>query len=434
MILCEICNKPLSEKQILKAKHSNRVPKYCSSYCWSQRPRDYNYNHEFLDNINTFAAYFTGLFVTDGNCSNDGVGIELADKQLIDDIIKVTEYKNPVNPRIRANKPNASPTYVVRYAGNVFKRIKEMGYLPGVKTGKEFIPSCITDELFPHFLRGVIDGDGWWTIHNKDYEYIHCGICCSNASFLVTIWGRLQRLGIVSEGNLNEDHSPNRLTRFFRLQFGHEDSQRIGDYIYKDAEIKLDRKYNIYKLGNDRKLLQKQAGLICSIEGCGKETIAKQLCKTHYDQQCGKAYRESHKEEIYEKQKIYNAEHKDQINERRRGEYAENSEKYCEYASEWRKNNPEKVKEIKKNYRENHKDEINEYKREYREKNLEHVREKEAESRARNSEKRKEEDRARYLANKEKRLQKAKEYREANREKIRASDNARYAEKKNNPT
>lgn len=348
---CETCGKEISEEQIHKAIKNSRNPRYCSSECWGKRTRIYNYDHTFLDVLTPFASYFIGLFVTDGHFSlcND-IKIGLVDKQLIDDLIRITKYKNKINPSVRKNRPNAKPFYTIRFSGNVPIRIRELGYHPGVKTGSEFVPFDITDELFPHFLRGVIDGDGWWHFHNKDRQYVNCGICCSNRLFLLEIWNRLKELKIVRTGNLSEDHSKKRKMPFWRLHFGHEDSQRIGFFIYKNAEIKLDRKYKIYEAGIGRILSQRQAGLICNYGNCCKWSYSKNLCKKHYDKLYRIGYYHMHKEEIGAKNKKWKLDHKDEINARRREVYSENSDYYVEYAKNWRGNNPEKVKESKQRY------------------------------------------------------------------------------------
>lgn len=350
-INCLTCGKALTDKQISKAVQQHRDPQYCSMECVWEREKKYNYDHTFLNEMTPFAAYFWGLFITDGHFSRDSprIYIGLVDSQLINELAFFTSYCNPINPHIRKNKPTAKPFYVISFAGDVVKAIASQGYAPGIKTGREFIPSCITDELFPHFLRGVIDGDGWWTIHTQEYKYVHCGVCCSNESFLIDIWDRLERLGIVKQGNLHRS-TYKRINALYDLQFGHEDSQRIGDFIYKDAEIKLERKYEIYKFGMGRVLLQKQRGLVCLIEGCGKDTIAKQLCKFHYDQQCHRRYYEEHKDEIDEKNRLWKLAHRDQINERRRDVYADDPEKYRQISRDWRRANPEKVKEVKQAY------------------------------------------------------------------------------------
>ena len=53
---------------------------------------------------------------------------------------------------------------------------------------------------------------------------------------------RLKRLNIIEQGSrcMQENN-------LYRLKFGHYDSLRIGEYIYKNATIKLDRKYLKYK-------------------------------------------------------------------------------------------------------------------------------------------------------------------------------------------
>lgn len=281
--------------------------------------RKKNYDDSFLNEMNPFSAYFIGLFVTDGcfTSKDRSICINSVDTQLIYDLAKLTNYKED-KIRIRKRKAtidfikgidsslntlyenmqNYKPLYTLEYFGNVPKKIYESGYFPGPKTGKEFIPSCITDELFPYFLLGVWDGDGSWHIV-EEYGWLCAGLCCTNKQFLIDIKERLERLNIVKGGGLCTQNRENFKT-LYNLVFRHADSIALGDYLYKQniSPIKLGRKYEVYLRGSEKELhFKSQKGLVCT--ECGKPAKTMNLCATHYYQK----FRTEWRHEYYLKHK-----------------------------------------------------------------------------------------------------------------------------------
>ncbi len=421
-IFCETCGKPLSEKQIEKGVRQHRVIKYCSSECWGKRKRTYEYDHEFLNAWNDFSLYFLGLFVSDGHFSKDdnGISITSVDKQLIDDIVSHTQYKKAVTSHIRKNRSTVKPEYQISFYGDVPKQILSVGYLPGKKSGYEFLPDFIQrdEKLFFSFLRGFIDGDGTIRQYKQttDKNGIHAlsvSAVSMSRTFLVDIINWLYERKITRGGGLSVRAKIGKAP-LYRMQFGHFDSLEICKRMYENATIKLDRKYNNYIACKDH--LQgctPQTNTTCYYLECNKPARCEGLCKKHYDQSYRIRYYALNKDKIMEKDRKWKELHKDEINDKRRERYAESPEKYRETSYKWRKENMDKVREGKRKHREEHRDEINAYKRLQRQKDHERVRDQE---------------KASYERNKDQKLARAREYKQEHKEEI-AAKNKEYKEK-----
>ena len=332
--LCATCNDPLTEKQLKKRPNA----KYCSTTCWGKRKRYFDYNDSFLNEQTPFAGYFTGLFIADGhNTKADGIiVVELKDEQLIDDLIELTKYHKTKGIRDRQHEGKGI-TYAISYAGDVGRKINNMGFPRGSKIGIVFIPKFITDEIFPDCLRGIIDGDGGFDLEKK-YGYLLCSISNASRKLLETIHEHLLLKNIVKGGNIFEPKPD-----FYRLNFSHVDSIAIGDYVYYDPNlIKLERKYENYLEGKKYEIkLHSQKDLVCSVLGCGHPARSKGLCKFHYDKQ----YQKDHKEEIAIATKKYRTENKEEINNQRKEHRDANKEEINKRNNEWYEKNRDTVLE-----------------------------------------------------------------------------------------
>lgn len=426
---CKACGKRLTAGQLYK-EQDGRIVQYCSLECGSKRPREHKYNHEFLNYNNELSAYFLGWFVTDGHFSKDdkGISISSADKQIIDDICTRTQYEKSIYVRKMPNE-NQRDQYAISFHGDVSKRIYAIGYRPGPKGGKEFIPEfCKISDLFPHFLRGVIDGDGSIRLLQSGNmpNSIQVSIVSMCQSFLEEILVILRTSEIVRGGTVAQAR-PN----LYKIAFGHFDSLQICEYIYRDATIKLERKYQNFLAGRDYDLkcvIQKNT--TCSHPNCFEPAMAKGLCSKHYDAQYAKEYYALNKEECDARTKQWNLENRDQILAKRRSLYAENPEYYKQISQEWREKHPEQVKESKRLYRQEHKPEINEYKKQYRRENPELHRAMDHRKYEKHKEKISEYCKKKYQVNKEKIKERTTKYREEHKKEMAEYSKRRYQEKK----
>ena len=91
-----------------------------------------------------------------------------------------------------------------------------------------------------HFIRGYIDGDGGWRLCDKDFQY-ELNVC-GNEGFLIDLKKHFDEnvcLRYISPAYHNGQ---------FRLIYcGNISCSKIRDYLYDDANIFLDRKYDIVK-------------------------------------------------------------------------------------------------------------------------------------------------------------------------------------------
>ena len=286
--ICKICNKPLTKKQQYfkrkycsmtcyniarnahtkvkcdrcgklfnknKYKLAHRENNYCSQKCyWESIPEthDYKYNVHFLDEDNELSAYFLGLFVTDGGLSTQkSVSIKLSNKQLIYDLAERINYRKKIGHYSYPEK-NWKDQYNLQITGKVPNKLLELGFILGPK--KCFIPECISDSTFPHFLRGVIDGDGGIRIMKKTGR-LRSTITNANKMFLVNIRDRIKYYGIVwGKG------TPLPVGNAYQLIFGHMDTVRMGNFMYKNATIKMDCKYREFLQGLERPVSIYQLG------------------------------------------------------------------------------------------------------------------------------------------------------------------------------
>lgn len=204
-------------------------------------PHKVNYNPNFMIKDCELRSYFLGLFLADGCFAKYNVIIfSSSDKQLIYDLAKMTEYKNCISKGVRKNRPKSKPMYTIGYSGPIVKDFLRLGFSPGYKTDKLFIPDEISDQTFRHFLRGFIDGDGCFSTNSANKgnnKYLELNICSLCHSFLVDLHERLFELGIVSRGKIKKGR------KVYHLRFGHYDAMNIGNFVYYDTAIRLDRKY-----------------------------------------------------------------------------------------------------------------------------------------------------------------------------------------------
>jgi len=303
--------------------------KYCSKKCfleYRKKYRTYNYDVTFIKKDSNFRSYFLGLFVSDGYIGKKGeIIISLTDFQIIRDLANYLNYTNKIGkykPKKRKIK------YTLRFCGPIYEFIKSLKFIPGPKTGKEFIPKIISKKAFPSFLRGFIDGDGCFSIRKNNGGLDLC-LVCANWEFLDDIYLQLKMNNIIKGGSfyLHSKSKEKGRKYVWYLKFRHMDSLAIGKYIYKNATIFLERKYKKYLIGVEKGLIINQKDKICIIDGCTNQCHCKNLCKYHYKNIRGKTYYTANKKQILKKQIERRQLNREQINERNRELYALKKEK-----------------------------------------------------------------------------------------------------------
>ncbi len=201
----------------------------------------YNVDLEYFKQIDTpNKAYFLGLFHSDGCNSNNPyyirINLQEEDKQILEKLRLDIKYEGPLKYiKKQGNRKNQWSLYIV--SKNLSEDLTNLGY-PKNKTHKVLFPKYIDKPLIRHFIRGVFDGDG--CIHvKKHHTFSIVGTYDTLLGIQEYFNNYLEVKSIIVESQSKG---------IFRLIVSKMmDIFNILTHLYKDSELYLDRKYNIYE-------------------------------------------------------------------------------------------------------------------------------------------------------------------------------------------
>lgn len=184
----------------------------------------------FFDIIDTEEkAYYLGWIMADGNISiyngqySLKLHIALVDKQIIDNFLEAIGSSNKASIKTGKN-----PSYYVSLTSvHMCNKLIKLGVIP-CKSGKEKFPKQIPTDLYRHFIRGFFDGDGITDIGGRS------GFVGSR-DMLENILKVLCETKIKLYANKKNEN-------IYYFLSGKKFSKRLYDFMYKDANIWLQRK------------------------------------------------------------------------------------------------------------------------------------------------------------------------------------------------
>ena len=214
--------------------------------------RTYSINEEYFDNIDTQnKAYFLGFLFADGNnCmqkSTIRISLQEKDRDILEKLRIDAGSNKPLCLKSSENKRNNGEGYDYKdqYALEVYnkhwcERLSELGCVPNKSLILKF-PDYLSDEMLPHFIRGYFDGDGCIVNAKSGNHNINL---TSTKDFCISVQNIVFNLfGIKSY--IRPASNKNGITSVWTLS-KKQDIKTFLDWIYKDAELYLERKYNRY--------------------------------------------------------------------------------------------------------------------------------------------------------------------------------------------
>lgn len=190
-------------------------------------------------------AYWLGFIYADGYIrerkSGNSLELKLSVKdklhlELFKNTIKsnhvISEYFNKVKYKDRFSESHGC--HLAIYSKKLVDSIKKNG----VHSNKTFtieFPN-IKDELINHFIRGYFDGDGCFSFNHKIHK-INTNIVCASDKFRRSLASILELNGI-----LFKEYSDIKIEIQSKL-----DNLKFYNYIYKNANVFLKRKKDIYE-------------------------------------------------------------------------------------------------------------------------------------------------------------------------------------------
>ena len=238
-----------SHKPILKALHEMGVEVDQKRFS-----RKYKLNEHYFDVIDMpNKAYILGFLYSDGNNCIDKCTISIAlqeeDWEILEKMRLEIGSEKPLKFLDKSNKHDFGYTYKNQYilpmfSSHMCNSLAEKGVVPNKSLVISF-PEWLDKELIPHFIRGVFDGDG------SIYRYYRNE---NNLPITVTITATQQfcetlksickeELGI--NIGIYDASCHNGVTKVFTLS-GKWIAKTFLDWIYADADLYLQRKYDRY--------------------------------------------------------------------------------------------------------------------------------------------------------------------------------------------
>lgn len=201
--------------------------------------RRYHPNHNYFDVIDTEEkAYLLGFFAADG-CNTESrnllrVGVNIRDADMI------RRFQTAISPDCALQQCGEILTFQVS-SPQLSRRLTELG-CPSRKTFSVTYPADLPKDLHRHYIRGVLDGDGYFYLRPP-------------RGVVLGITGYLPFLDEINAVTFSETGMRWRLRAEERSQsnaFGRITKQglsaceRLADWLYGDATIYLARKHLKY--------------------------------------------------------------------------------------------------------------------------------------------------------------------------------------------
>lgn len=196
--------------------------------------RKYHINQNYFKTWSSKMAYILGLWFADG-CIYGGkmfdITLHAKDKYLLKQIAKELEYEGNLYDYVDRQAARLNFSCIV-----IYNDIVSLGGTE-CKSNTMTFPN-IPEEYLSDFIRGYFDGDG--SIMLLKNKRVNSAFTSGSKIFLDSLWEILKKYAGVEGGSYDPSCKS--------IKFGKRDTQRIGDFIYKNnPELFLLRKQEKFK-------------------------------------------------------------------------------------------------------------------------------------------------------------------------------------------
>lgn len=209
----------------------------------SEARKLYSYDNNYFKEINTpNKAYFLGLLISDGTNIRNGFRIMLqeGDLHILEAFKKDIKYTGNIYIREKKNENCKKLCDLIIYDQNMSNDLSKLGCIPA-KSHHTYFPD-IPEEFHSHFIRGVFDGDG--CIHiSKGQKYF---TIMGNRLLVEKIQEILIKQCNLKENPIRVSHRCKNNIVEFRYG-GNKICLKIFNYLYKNANVFLKRKFEKFK-------------------------------------------------------------------------------------------------------------------------------------------------------------------------------------------
>ncbi|WP_052342601.1 LAGLIDADG family homing endonuclease [Bacillus sp. EB01] len=186
--------------------------------------RKYKLNEDFFKEWSNEMAWVLGFVVTDGCVDPNNQSVSISQKDL-SPLEKIKDLMNFTGPITKSK--NQELFLLIINSKTIKEDLKELGVTARKSLTVKF-PAC-PPVFLPHFVRGVIDGDGH--VDNEGYAVTVTSASISFAQGLLAVfqsWGMHSKIHVVS----SEKKNP-----IYRIIVsGRQSVKRLSEIIYQDCD------------------------------------------------------------------------------------------------------------------------------------------------------------------------------------------------------
>lgn len=224
---------------------------------YNKKVAQYPVDHNFFSKEDEGSFYWAGFLAADGcilirkNFNNKNIILTLGEKDLNHlQLFKETlKSGHPIKTRIVENsKINSDWTdrnlYTITVGSHkIVEDLERFNIVPRKTKVYDFPDWLINHPLVNHFMRGYFDGDGSIYIHSRpQYKDQYKLSIAGNYSFLSNFGS------IISEKLQIDNKSINSNGPVYVLSYGGNNlTSKIGSFLYDQATVYIERKYNLWK-------------------------------------------------------------------------------------------------------------------------------------------------------------------------------------------
>lgn len=212
---------------------------------YKKKVKKYAVNFHFFKTWSEEMAYVLGFIAADGNICHSGrahvLHVACDDKDIIEKIKKVLDFQGPIHQKIRNNN---KISYSLRICDLViFRDLQNLNVTE--RKSLTFNPPTIPKRLIRHFVRGYFDGDGSVSLRNSKYPSQLVVDFYTASKKMATFLHRIIKdvLRDIYQGKIQAT-TTNQKTKYYAIRVGHKAAIKLFTYMYKNADMYLERKYN----------------------------------------------------------------------------------------------------------------------------------------------------------------------------------------------
>lgn len=210
--------------------------------------KTYHCDEHYFDNIDDQnKAYIAGLLWADGCNQLDKGKITIQLQERDQEILQqIKEISNNERPLLKINLNDKNPNWqnsilLTWQSKNISQILNDYGMVPRKSLVLEF-PFWLDKSLYPHFLRGYIDGDGS-VYFSKSKNYIRVSMV-GTKMFLNVVKNICYEIEVKTY--MSHKNAQNEMTCSLSTT-SNKGTLKLLYWIYADSNLKLQRKYNKYQ-------------------------------------------------------------------------------------------------------------------------------------------------------------------------------------------